>query len=170
MLKRFIRSFGRPTAGEVPGGVDGERFIEHLTRVYTAATQAWFEDNFDHTRYGAESHAALAARSQAFCAATFAALVASPAQAARLYELLDDDDSRTCLIELIAYRLLGHRHVRLTRNNAQFHAHCAQARSMGQAAAELAGGYGDARRYRLKAKAASSLCLTAGGSTSPGRS
>ncbi len=157
MLKRFIRSFGRPTAGEARGGVDGERFTGHLTRVYAAASQAWLEDNFDHARYGAESDIALAARSQAFCAATFAALVESPAQAARLYDLLDDDDSRACLIDLIVYRLLGYRHVRLKRNNPEFHAHCAQARSMGEDGAGLAGGYGDARRYRLQGESGQQL-------------
>ena len=160
VLSRFIKSWGRPVAvAELPKGADGERFAEHLTRVYAAATQTWFDDNFAHDRYGAESDAALAARTQAFCAATFAGLLESPARAAHLYEVLDDDQSRACLIDLIAYRLLGYRHVRLKRNNAEFHAHCARARSMGEAGAGLAGGYGDARRYHLQGESGQQIVL-----------
>ena len=159
MLSRLIKSLGRPAVGGLPHDAGGERFSEHLTRAYAAATQVWLEDNFDHHRYAAESDAALAARTQAFCAATFADLLESPTRAARLYELLGDDDSRACLIDLIAYRLLGHRHVRLGRNNALFHAHCARARSMGDAGAALAGGYGDARRYRCQGESGQQIVL-----------
>lgn len=160
MLSRFIKSWGRSAAaGGLSDGAGDERFSAHLTRVYAAAAQAWLEDNFDHDRYGAASDAALDARSQAFCAATFSDLLESPAPAARLYELLDDDDSRACLIELIAYRLLGYRHVRLNRNNARFHAHCARARSMGEAGAALVGGYGDARRYHLQGESGQPVVL-----------
>ncbi len=160
MLSRFIKSWGRPAAaGELPAGAGGARFSAHLTRVYAAATQACFDDNFDHDRYGPVADSALHARTQAFCAATISDLLESPAPAARLYELLQDDQSRACLIDLIAYRLLGHRHVRLERNNARFHAHCARARSMGEAGAALVGGYGDARRYHLQGESGQQVVL-----------
>ena len=158
MLSRFIKHLAR--APQPAGAVaeDGA-FLEDLTRTYARCAQQVLDDNFDHDRYGEEAGARLSGRTVAFATATLGSLMSEPGQLARAYGRFSDALSRRWFVDLVVYRLLGHRHVRLARNDARFRADCERARGMGEDGAALSGGYGPARRYRMAGTDGESVVL-----------
>ncbi len=148
MLGRFLgrileRGETRADLRSSPAGA----FSRHLAAAYAAASQRVEKDNFDHDRYGPGDIAGLSQRAAAIAGRTLESLIGEPGNWERLHELLADEVSRDWLLQLTLYRLLGHEHVRLPTNCAQFHAAIAQAKALGSPGASLGGGYGEARRY-----------------------
>ena len=146
MLGRFFRR-GRGEAGGNSRPAPAQEFSRRLAVAYAAASQRVEKDNFDHDRYGPGDIAGLSLRSAAVAGHTLESLIGEPGNWEQLHELLADDISRDWLLQLTLYRLLGHEHVRLATNCADFHAAIARAKALGQPGAALSGGYGEARRY-----------------------
>lgn len=159
MLSRLIKRLaGAPPPPVGAVAVDGA-FLEDLTRTYARCAQQVLDDNFDHDRYGEEALAELSVRTAAFTTATLGSLMNEPRQWARAHDLFSDARSRRWFVDLVVYRLLGHRHVRLSRDDGRFRADCDLARAMGEDGAALSGGYGPARRYRIDGTEGESVVL-----------
>jgi FkbM family methyltransferase len=88
-----------------------------------------FRDNYDHRRFGATPQRRFRRRlrdgvdslSRAFGLHSESRIIAEESTAlASLYSRFDDDVSRKLLVQLLAYRTLGHRKVRLPLNSPEF--------------------------------------------------
>ncbi len=114
-------------------------FTEHLLRRIDGAQFADFRDNFDYHRFGGVADRRawdwLAWQGRRFARRlgftrrkwrirpkirTFATWMRLVPDLEWFYERLYDDDSRTLLLDVIAYRIMGYRGVRLSTNTPEF--------------------------------------------------
>ena len=124
MLGQLLKSLLRPrtppagaAAARPSTGVDSG-FAAHLANVVSAKQACVENDNFDHDRWhGLEEQAR--EREAGFCKYTVADLLTCGSDYAAVYAQLADSASRDCFVHLLAFRLLGHRHVRLPSNRAE---------------------------------------------------
>ena len=93
--------------------IDGV-FIRELAQMAGQKLQVVEDDNIDLDRYaaGVDPHA----RAAKWCQATVQDLAAHAADYGAAHDRLEDQESRDWFTQLVAYRLLGPRHVRLPSN------------------------------------------------------
>lgn len=133
-------------------------FIFDYSRILAGAIGADFRDNYDSDRFGSE-------KKRPFCMKEclrelLARLGLTSAGAARqtmcsglrfvephladlewLYGKLADDESRQILASVIAFRALGHRKIRLSRNSPTYWASLRKAENIAQGREELDAGF-----------------------------
>jgi FkbM family methyltransferase len=104
-------------------------FKSQYNQALVEARRNAFRDNYDHRRFGATPRRrvrrllrdSVESLSRAFGLHSESRIIAEESTAlASLYSRLDDDASRELLVQLLAYRALGHRKVRLPLNNLNF--------------------------------------------------
>ena len=88
--------------------------IRHLSTVVGASLDNNHGDNFDHQRFGP------AERSIADSAQAFEQVLSSLPALSTTYGLLADPASRQLFVELLAFRLLGHRKVKLPLGRSRY--------------------------------------------------
>ena len=112
MLASLLRSLRTAKSRSRPEA-NNTAFARELAQLAAGKLQAEEKDNFDHERYSGEDASARAAR---WCRATLQDLLEHASQYAAAYDRLADSASRAWFTHLVAYRLLGHHHVRLPSN------------------------------------------------------
>jgi len=97
---------------------DSASFAAALAELVEEKESSREEDNFDHDRWQ-EGIDAVLKQEAALREATSADLSANSASYEAVWQFLEDDRSRDWMLQLTAYRLLGHRHVRLRTNTSK---------------------------------------------------
>lgn len=128
-------------------------FRAQLGQRFASCAATLLEDNFDHDRFGAAESPEQAARSAAFAAHAFDMLQHGRDEVSVVANLLADADSVRWWTDLLLYRLLGYRHVKLPSNNAGHWDARNRARQAGAEGAGLSGGNGEAKRFVLAGEA-----------------
>lgn len=149
MLARFLSSVVRSPAVKRRTSAAGVLF-DGLIHRYVECAASSHDDNFDTDRFGVAVPDSQRAREAAFCQATLRTLLENPEEIQAACELMADGESADWLLDLMVYRLLGHRHVRLRSNEPRHWAERARAKSAGAAGAALTGGQGDAKRFTFQ--------------------
>jgi hypothetical protein len=83
------------------------------------------------------------------CSATLQDLLLHSEEYARAYDVLADAESRALFVQLVAYRLLGHRHVRLPPNRPEVWAVRARVEALPSRPTEFRGLFGPLRAYEI---------------------
>ena len=149
MLARFLSSFARAPAG-TPRAFAEQVFFDDLIRRYVECAASSHDDNFDADRFGVAISDSQRAREAAFCQAALRTLLESPEKIQAACDLMADAESVAWLLDLMVYRLLGYRHVRLQSNRPRHWAERARAKSAGVDGAAMTGGQGNAKRFNLR--------------------
>jgi FkbM family methyltransferase len=113
--------------------LDRTDFLTHLTTELLSCWQRHEVDNIDRVRFGYPSAAKVAVKNKVRELASYLGFYrasAIPHDKLRevlgvegldhTYGLLEDQLSRNVFVKVLAYRILGHRHVRLPLNNARY--------------------------------------------------
>jgi len=142
---------GVADAASIPEVRDPSRG-EFFTRFNAAFSERLLADvagNIDADRWIGFPAAAPAERERAFAAVTLPLLVSSLQDFDGVYELLADSASRELFVQLVLYRLLGHRHVLLPRNNDEHWAQRDRAIALQGVESQYSGLFGRFRRFEL---------------------
>jgi FkbM family methyltransferase len=146
MLGRVLKSV---LAGSPPARAHAaDPFEKRLAESVSLHLGRLENDNFDEDRWQGSREAA-AAREAFYCRKTLADLLANPAPYAQAHGLFADPASQDLFVLLIAYRLLGHRHVRLPANNVAHWTIREQVKAMPCGHSPHSGLFGPLRRYEL---------------------
>lgn len=110
--------------------LDSEQFVDHLLSCFFADLRTEQKDNYDWARFSQDG----VDRSDVpYTQLHKAAMLALTRQSKALFEaycLLEDKKSRALFIDLMRYRLAGHKHVRLPTNNEAYWQKCKAANSV----------------------------------------
>jgi len=99
---------------------DADHFVDHLLTCYFADLCAHQTDNYDWDRFSTDGVDRSDIPYIDLHKQAFLALTRHSEELFRAYHLLADDESRRLFIDLLRYRLAGHKHVRLPTNNDVF--------------------------------------------------
>lgn len=147
MLASLLKSF-RPSARHSPREAVMP-FDRQLAKAVSAGLHAEEQDNFDHARWPGGPASAYA-REANWCRQGLKDLLVNRQFYGATHELLADAASQDWLVRLIAYRLLGHRHVRLPTNCAQHWEVRERIEAMPRGASPFSGMFGPLGRYELE--------------------
>jgi len=148
-LFKSIRSrspkVAQASQGDTPAesrGADAESFAAELAELVGSRIVVAEDDNFDADRWPHAGEPAALEREARASTETLQDLLGNPGSYAAARGLLDDAPSRDLFMMLLAYRLLGHRHVRLPTNNAE-HWRCRDAaKAMPYSPSDISGMFG----------------------------
>lgn len=105
-----------------PVFASGEEFVDHLLAAYCHDLRALQgADNYDWVRFSGDGQDRFDQPYDKLHIDAFKALIRHAPEFFEAYLLLADDVSKKLFLELIRYRLAGHKHVRLSVNNASYH-------------------------------------------------
>jgi FkbM family methyltransferase len=125
-------------------------FMRDLSGAVASRLAVQDHGNFDADRWPDGLREAAVQRQAWLCAATLQDLHANAASYAAARELLADPQSRELLVLLVAYRLLGHRHVRLPTNQPS-HWECRErAAALPRSPTKFAGMFGPLERFAIE--------------------
>lgn len=97
-----------------------EQFLDHLLSSFFIDMQSQQSDNYDWDRFSADGIDCSDIPYTALHIETLLAVTRQTEQFFQAYNLLQDEASKALFLELLRYKLAGHKHVRLSRNNAQY--------------------------------------------------
>lgn len=120
-----------------------------LNAAYSEAILKDVAGNIDADRWIGFPATAPREREKAFAGVTLPLLVNSLRDFDSVYELLADSASRELFVQLVLYRLLGHRHVLLPRNNDEHWLQRARAIALQGAESQYGGLFGRFRRFEF---------------------
>jgi FkbM family methyltransferase len=121
-------------------------FAAALAACVSEKVGAQEEGNLDQYRWRGGTDEALAQEAR-LCRNTLQDLLDNGEAYARTHALFEDAASREWFVQLVAYRLLGHRHVRLATNVPGHWAMRAKAEALPSGPSEFAGMFGALRAY-----------------------
>jgi FkbM family methyltransferase len=127
---------------------DGD-FAAALAACVSQKLAALEEDNVDRYRWRGGMHEVMA-REAVACRNTLQDLLMNGEAYAKTYALFEDAVSREWFLQLVAYRLLGHRHVRLPTNEPAHWEMRARAEALPAGETQFAGMFGPLRAYPLE--------------------
>ena len=105
-----------------PTFATSEDFVDHLLAAHCHDMRMLQgPDNYDWGRFSGDGIDRFDQTYDHLHIATFKALMRHSNEFYSVYNLLADDHSKTLFLELIRYRLAGHKHVRLSTNNDLYH-------------------------------------------------
>lgn len=127
-----------------------DTFLTHLAQAFGGRVGADVLGNFDADRWMGFPANLPHEREKAWSATTLAHLLRDPQAFQRVYELFEDEQSRQLFIQLILYRLLGHRRVRLPRNDDEHWMLRDRAHALQGAESQFGGVFGKLHRFDLE--------------------
>jgi FkbM family methyltransferase len=127
-----------------------EEFQQRLAREFDIRAGATVVGNVDADRWAITSDAERREREETWSTVTRELLAREPNAFQQVYELFADKLSRDLLVQLVLFRLLGPRHVRLPRNNEAHWALREQAQALPSAESAFKGVFGKLRRFDLE--------------------
>ena len=105
-----------------PVFASGEEFVDHLLAAHCHDMRCQQgRDNYDWVRFSGDGQDRFDQPYDQLHINAFKALLRHGDEFCSAYNLLADDYSRILFLELIRYRLAGHKHVRLSVNDATYH-------------------------------------------------
>lgn len=114
-----------------------------------AGLQQALGDNFDTERWGDERGPRAMEAARAVSEQCLATLLQWPAEFQAAWQGFEDDASRSLFVDLLAYRLLGHRHVRLPLDVARHWSQRARAAELAIGPSRISGPFGAMQRFRV---------------------
>lgn len=107
-------------------------FVEKLLKKLCDSTPNWYEDNYDADRFGPIKKWSKRTIREALCKKFNFLQLRGPRHVGlqmiphlsgigRTWELLADETSKNLLVDIMAYRLLGHNKVKLPTNTPEYH-------------------------------------------------
>jgi len=132
------------------GLIQADTFLTRFTQSYGGLIGKEVIGNFDADRWTVFPASRPQEHANSWSAATLALLLRDPQPFQRVFELFADELSRDLFVQVLLYRLLGHRHVRLPRNNDEHWAQREQAQSLQGAESRFAGLFGKLHRFDLE--------------------
>jgi FkbM family methyltransferase len=127
-----------------------EAFQQRLARELDLRAGAAVVGNFDADRWGTTPDMERREREATWAAATRSLLEREPQAFQKVHEMLADELSRELFVEVVLYRLLGHRHVRLPRNNESHWAQRELVQALPRAESPFSGAFGKLHRFDLE--------------------
>jgi len=124
--------------------------LQALASRVAAGLQQAPGDNFDAERWGDERGPRAMEASRAVSEQCLTTLLQWPAEFQAAWQRFEDETSRSLFIDLLAYRLLGHRHVRLPLDAARHWHQRARAAAMAFAPSQISGPFGAMQRFRVE--------------------
>lgn len=124
-------------------------FADALAELVEEKEASREEDNFDHDRWQ-EGIDAVLRQEEALREHTSADLSANRASYEAVWQFLEDERSRDWMLQLTAYRLLGHRHVRLPTNTSKHWEVRAAVKAMPSELSEFSGYFGPLRVHDVE--------------------
>jgi FkbM family methyltransferase len=127
-----------------------EAFQQQLARELDLRAGATEIGNFDADRWGTTPDAERREREAAWSDATRSLLERHALAFQQAYDLFADELSRDLFVQLVAFRLLGPKHVRLPRNNESHWALREQVRALPSAESPFSGAFGKLHHFDLE--------------------